>query len=637
MKNVATVLAAAAVALAFTACSKTNNGVEPADEGTTGLQLSVSYFKAQSGNRADITDGQDKEVEGTKEENAIKSGQLLISDRAPLNIPSFTSTGNVWTSEVIKTNPAPSVTITPLINMAGLGITRADLDKDKTVAIADIDKLASATDGFAMSTSAAETSNTQTIVDGVKDPKGEQKNFFKFTLQRVVSKAQLWTDEVNVDGAMKYGVIDPSSLQWSMAGSAKKAYLFTDYAGSTKPDISLTDEGFYPNLKTISAKGGKTADGVKKGVKVYDLMKQSDYAANVGEYKADTEAGVSNFKSRKLLKDGVELPKGQPDAGTDGKSLENGIYFLEHALTETDNKKATPYDPAIVTYGDVAYVKVYGKIDIKHGKKVDANVQATQPDMGKASELYVGGLKISDVKEATEEDFGERWYFIVVSKTSKWYNINKKVKAAFLADREGDDNTAYYLVHDKAGEFYAAGDGEDAVVYNTLAAALADGKKEIRKYWSATDETKPFNVVYLSPLNAQGEVNKVYNCDTRRNNIYDLKLRTISGLGFNYDPNDPDRPKDPKRLEPKKPGDNTTIDPIDPDNSDDPNNPNNPDKGKTPGDPNIPTPGEDNPFEPEPSNPPVNNTKTCLQVECTVLSWNLVQRGLDLTGGTTGL
>ena len=48
MKNVATVLAAAAVALAFTACSKTNNGVEPTDEGTTGLQLSVSYFKAQS-------------------------------------------------------------------------------------------------------------------------------------------------------------------------------------------------------------------------------------------------------------------------------------------------------------------------------------------------------------------------------------------------------------------------------------------------------------------------------------------------------------------------------------------------------------------------------------------------------------
>lgn len=86
MKNVATVLAAAAVAFAFTACSKTNNGVEPADEGTTGLQLSVSYFKAQSGNRA-ITDGQDKEVEGTDAENAIKSGQLLISDRAAIDIP----------------------------------------------------------------------------------------------------------------------------------------------------------------------------------------------------------------------------------------------------------------------------------------------------------------------------------------------------------------------------------------------------------------------------------------------------------------------------------------------------------------------------------------------------------------------
>lgn len=633
MKNVATVLAAAAVALAFTACSKTNNGVEPTDEGTTGLQLSVSYFKAQSGNRA-ITDGQDKEVEGTEAENAIKSGQLLISDRPAIPVEFLKPDGNVWTSKVIKTNPGKDVTITPLINMAALGFTKADLDKDKTVAIADIDKLASATDGFAMSTSAADASNTKTIVDGVKDPKNENKNFFKFTLQRVVSKAQLWMDGVNVEGAKKYGVIDPSTLQWSMAGSAKEAYLFTDYAGSTKPDISLTDDGFYPNLKTISAKGGKTADGVKKGVKVYDLMKQSDYAKIVGQYD-DTKAGVENFKARNVLTGGADLDKGQADAPKDGKSLKNGIYFLEHALKETVKGSTTPYEPAVVTYGDVAYVKVYGKIDIKNGKKVNAKVQSTKPDMDQAEDLYVGGLKLSDVKPATEEDFGERWYFIVVRTDSKWYNIYRKVKADVLKDR--GDGTAYYLVHDKAGEFYAAGDGEDAVVYNTLAAALADGKKEIRKYWSASDESKPFNVVYLSPLNAQGEVNKVYNCDTRRNNIYDLKLRTISGLGFNYDPNDPDTPKDPERLEPKTPGDNTTIDPIDPDNSDDPNNPNNPDKGKTPGDPNIPTPGEDNPFEPEPSNPPVNNTKTCMQVECKVLSWNLVQRGLDFTGGTSGL
>ncbi len=627
MKNVATVLAAAAVALAFTACSKTNNGVEPTDEATTGLQLSVSYFKAQSGNRA-ITDGQDKEVEGTDAENAIKNGQLLISDRAAIDIPFGTPVNNVWTSKVIKTNPAPSVTITPLINMAALGFTKADLDKDKTVKIADIDKLASADNGFAMSTSAADASNTKEIIDGVTDPKGENKNFFKFTLQRVVSKAQLWAKNVDVEGAKKYGVIDPSTLQWSMAGSAKEAYLFTDYAGNTKADISLSDDGFYPALTTISAKGGKTAEGVTAGTKVYDLMKQSDYAANVGEYKADTEAGVKNFKARNVLTDGVDLNAEQ----TNGKSLEKGIYFLEHALKETVKGSTTPYEPSKVTYGDVAYVKVYGKIDIKKGKKVDAKVQATAPAMDKASELYVGGLKAADIKEATEADFGDRYYFIVVRKDSKWYNIYKKVKAAVLADRDAE--TAYYLVHDKAGEFYAAGDGEDAVVYNTLAAALADGQTKVRKYWGAD---KDFNVVYLSPVNAQGPVNKVYNCDTRRNNIYDLKVRTISGLGFNYDPNDPDTPKDPSRLEPKTPGDNTTIDPIDPNNSDDPNNPNNPDKGKTPGDPNIPTPGEDNPFEPEPANPPVNNTKTCLQVECTVLSWNLVQRGLDFTGGTTGL
>lgn len=319
--------------------------------------------------------------------------------------------------------------------------------------------------------------------------------------------------------------------------------------------ISLNDEGFYPNLETISAKNGKTAVGVS-GAKVYDLMKQSDYAKAVGQYD-DTKAGVENFKSRKVLTGGVELSPGQVDAGTNGKSLDGGIYFLEHALKETVKGSTTPYDPAVVTYGDVAYVKVYGKIDIKKGKKVDAKVQATKPDMSKASELYVGGLKPTDIKEATEEDFAERWYFIVINKNSDWYKTHKDSRKDFLAERDAE--TVYYLVHDLPGEFYATGDGEESVVYNTLAAALADGKKEIRKYWGVDRE---FNVVYLSPVNAQGEVNKVYNCDTRRNNIYDLKLRTISGLGFNYDPNDPDTPNDP----------------------------NDPDGGKTPGDPNIPTP-----------------------------------------------
>lgn len=627
MKNVATVLAAAAVALAFTACNKTQNGAEPAAEGRTGVQLSVSFL-SPGGNRANITDAQDKEVVGTDDENAIKSGQILISDRPAIPVEFLEPNNNVWTSKVIKTDPAPSVTVTPVINMT---LTKADLYKDNTVKIDQIEDLSSKTTGFAMTTSSEDASNTKKIEDNVEDPKGEGKNFFQFSLQRVVSKAQVWAEIVDVTGAEKFGVIDPASLSWSMAGSAKSAYLFTDYAGSTKADISLTDEGFYPSLQTISAKGGKTADGVKKGVKVYDLMKQSDYAKIVGQYD-DTKAGVNNFKSRKLLKNGVELPKGQADSGTEGKSLENGIYFLEHALQETVKDDKTAYAPTAVTYGDVAYVKVYGKINIKKGKKVDAKVQATKPEMTEAANLYVAGLKPQNVVDANEDDFGERWYFIVVRTDSKWYNIYRKVKADVLQDR--GDGTAYYLVHDKAGEFYAAGDGEDAVIYNTLAAALADGQTKVRKYWGAD---KDFNVVYLSPVNAQGPVNKVYNCDTRRNNIYDLKVRTISGLGFNYDPNDPDTPKDPSRLEPKTPGDNTTIDPIDPNNSDDPNNPNNPGKGKTPGDPNIPTPGEDNPFEPEPANPPVNNTKTCLQVECTVLSWNLVQRGLDFTGGTTGL
>ena len=140
----------------------------------------------------------------------------------------------------------------------------------------------------------------------------------------------------------------------------------------------------------------------------------------------------------------------------------------------------------------------------------------------------------------------------------------------------------FFLMHDTPGTFYV---GANGIIYDTLLAARADGNKSARKYAGG-------RMVYLTPLNAQGEPNKIYNCDTRRNNIYDLEIQGVNGLGYNYDPVDPK-------------------------------------------DPYIPKP-DDNPLEPDPDPeiPPINNPEITIMVKATVLKWNYIHQSYDLLGKT---
>ena len=121
---------------------------------------------------------------------------------------------------------------------------------------------------------------------------------------------------------------------------------------------------------------------------------------------------------------------------------------------------------------------------------------------------------------------------------------------------------------------------DDHTIYDTLLAALAGGNNKIRKYEGG-------KMVYLSPLNEQRNTEGlVFSCDTRRNNIYDLILNGISGLGLNYDPVDPK-------------------------------------------DPNLPAPG-DNPWEPEPKIPPINGRDNVIRITATPLWWNTMDHILEL-------
>lgn len=553
---------------------------EPTDGYRSAIQLQVTPRTLATGARA-ITDGQDPEVPGIDPEDKIIDGQLFIGEDFGLTASrSFTpdpKDGNKWSAKFEEKldNPTSLHRIAAVLNSSRLGLRGSDYTSESTVSLADIDRMIGKS--FLMSST----------FDKEKD------NFYKLSkdectdvtldVERVVSKVQLHRAKEMTGEEMKetYGLLQPDKMTWTIAGSAKSAYLFTDHAGS----LHLGDDGLYEGLKTFSAK-----EKVKGG---YDLMKQSDYAANVGEYKADTEVGVKNFKARSIS----TFESGKVENNDHGRSTKDGIYFLEHALNET--KAGTAYDKT-VTYQDVTYVKIYTGLTHIKGYCID-NDKVTFPRhmvFASQKEAEDGFAKSHPATTSPElldqqllkdidasEPTADRWYWVDVTDTKWFKGLTPEEKAKL---KEGKDyyttdgkasTRSFLLVHDQPTTFYYGID--DHTIYDTLLAARAGGNSKIRKYEGG-------KMVYLSPLNEQRttEGGPVFNCDTRRNNIYDLILNSITGLGLNYDPVDPD-------------------------------------------DPNIPEPG-DNPWEPEPNIPPINGRENVIRITATPLQWNTMDHTLEL-------
>ncbi len=441
-----------------------------------------------------------------------------------------------------------------------------------------LDRLGDLTDseGFVMT---ADMGLQGTIYSGVEQPDRPGRNVFPegnapLPVERLVSKAQLHKDvttytERNLPGTL-------SNLHWSMAGSGKQVYFFRNQAGSR----TLGANGLYDGLSTATDKE--------------DLMKLSDWV------KSESDTG--NFAWRVLS-----------DQSSDRKSVSDAIYFYEHALKETKGR-AEPY-PRTVQMKHVAYAKVYADLSHLTGGRMGvynekagwsfspmSRVVGTEEEArmlltctvehnGKPSSSGTTITALADfqnlnklLEPATSADFeSDRWYWICATCQKEWYEKNKdKLPRRRFAKPEkklSDSHSGhiFFLMHDLPGTFYV---GEDGSLYNTLLAAIGGGNKNARKYARG-------RMVYLTPLNAQGEKDKVYNCDTRRNNIYDLAIQGINGYGLNYDPNDPD-------------------------------------------DPYIPAPN-DNPLEPKPQDLPINNgPDATIKIKTRVLKWNYFPHAYDL-------
>ena len=475
-------------------------------------------------------------------------------------------------------------------------------------------------------------------------------------LERVVAKAQVHLPtgktEVTVTDVNTLTGGSMTSFKWSIQGMAKKSYLFTNNAGDrfmTDTDTDATKENYeYANgyKSVVDAENAIPFDQT-----IYNTTVKSDpNFISAGDYREGVSgknmfgetkpAWADHYAPKDLLAARTEdIGTGDNITDKNGKSISGGMFFLETSHAGSDLG---------LNYNRVAHAIIYANTTIAAdgtmiGKKTNWNlseaidfttagkwVKTIPGDTDKDGTIEAGETLLqyipekdrigapADMVASADGDFsGARQYwveaplsFIKTLDDSYFGTTGSKVKhvtfavtvgssaanasiadvtdKATLATSEDATKEVYLLqVNDDANTFYVANVSGKATIFSTLLSArVMMGKgNDILKFKSG-------KVVYITPLNAQGEAGNVYTMDTRRNNIYDLSINSITGLGFNYNPVFPEDPEAPR------PGDN----------------------------PDEP--------EPDPNTPPVNETKTHMSVTAKVLNWNYVERTVDFGGGS---
>lgn len=545
-----TMAPAALLALALpvlSGCHASVRGVEEPDgtERPTVLSLRVTASLPGEGVRA-VTDDQDPDVapaEGTGE-GKITYMQVSMPRVGLLRQTTLTpgAGGTDYTARFEL--PLKQSVTTPyavLVGSQDLGLTQTDFTADQTVGSDHfLDVIHEK--GFIQTSKSSDGSTT--IEPGVTDPSPTNGNFITSEVERIVAKVQVSQKDGLSLTLPNMGTLSP--LTYSMAGSAKETYLFRDHAGSRtlvdKPGQNAVYEGFKSviNDKTVP---GKDEWDPKKGHPF--LQRVSD--------KEGTEYALGGYYSK---------PKPVTNATTSATSINGGFYFYENSMFGGDKKVADKKGE--IKYNRIAYAKVYTKLT--------------------PTNAYTQGSGGERVVASAEEFTKEQSYIVDISKelydklrNDPAYRDHVSSGVEFIPGESGGRMVYMLNVTDKPGTFYEGVD--DGLLYLRMRDALMLGKNTaVRKY----DEGR---MVYMLPLNRQLDPTKgfVNYCDTRRNNIYDLTIKGISGIGHNYDPVDPE-------------------------------------------DPNVPKP-EDNPFEP-PADPqiPVEPADYLMQITATVLKWNLVEK-----------
>lgn len=543
-----TMAPAALLALALpvlSGCHASVRGVEEPDgtERPTVLSLRVTAGLPGGGVRA-VTDDQDPDVapaEGTGE-GKITYMQVSMPRVGLLRQTALTpgADGKDYTARFEL--PLKQSVTTPyavLVGSQDLGLTQTNFTADQTVGSNRfLDVIHE--DGFIQTSKSSDGSTT--IEPGVTDPSPTNGNFITSEVERIVAKVQVSQKDGLSLTLPNIGTLSP--LTYSMAGSAKQTYLFRDHAGSRTLVDETTESAIYKDFKSVIDGETVPLDWDPKAGHPF-LQRVSD--------KEGTDYVLGGY---------YRTPKAVTKATAAATSIKGGFYFYENSMFGGDKKVADKKGE--IKYNRIAYAKVYTKLT--------------------PTNAYTQGSGGERVVASAEEFTKEQSYIVDISKElydklRKDPAYRDRVSSGFeFIPGESGGRTVYDLrVTDKPGTFYEGVD--DGLLYLRLRDAVMLGKNTaVRKY----DEGR---MVYLVPMNRQLDPTKgfVNYCDTRRNNIYDLTVTGISGIGKNYDPVDPD-------------------------------------------DPNVPKP-EDNPFEP-PTDPqiPVEPADYLMRITAKVIKWNLVEK-----------
>lgn len=543
-----TMAPAALLALALpvlSGCHASVRGVEEPDgtERPTVLSLRVTAGLPGEGVRA-VTDSQDPDVapaEGTGE-GKITYMQVSMPRVGLLRQTALTpgADGKDYTARFEL--PLKQSVTTPyavLVGSQDLGLTQTNFTADMTVGsnrfLNVIHK-----DGFIQTSKSSDGSTT--IEPGVTDPSPTNGNFITSEVERIVAKVQVSQKDGLSLTLPNIGTLSP--LTYSMAGSAKQTYLFRDHAGSRTLVNETTESAIYKDFKSVIDGETVPPDWDPKAGHPF-LQRVSD--------KEGTEYVLDGYYSN---------PKAVTKATAAATSIKGGFYFYENSMYGGDKKVASKKGE--IKYNRIAYAKVYTHLDeIKGWKLTDDGKdieRGTWNSQSKVRKYYV--------------PVPEDWFKRMKELHPDWWH--NKLEFIFSFDGLGGNS---FQIEDAPSTFYYCED--DGEIFDTARAAYIYYKgfpKNLRKY----DEGR---MVYLVPMNRQLDPTKkfVNYCDTRRNNIYDLTITGISGIGKNYDPVDPD-------------------------------------------DPNVPKP-EDNPFEP-PTDPqiPVEPADYLMRITAKVIKWNLVEK-----------
>ena len=544
-----TMAPAALLALALpvlSGCHASVRGVEEPDgtERPTVLSLRVTAGLPGEGVRA-VTDSQDPDVapaEGTGE-GKISYMQLSMPRVGLLRQTALTpgAGGTDYTARFeLPLKQSVTTSYAVLVGSRDLGLGKADFTANRTVGSDHfLDVIHE--DGFIQTSKSSDGSAT--IEPGVTDPSPTNGNFITSKVERIVAKVQVSQKDGLSLTLPNMGTLSP--LTYSMAGSAKETYLFRDHAGSRTLVDQTTESAVYEGFKSVIDDQTVPLDWDPKAGHPF-LQRVSDMEG--------TEYALGGY---------YRNPKAVTSATATTTSIKGGFYFYENSMYGGTKKVADKKGE--IKYNRIAYAKVYTKL-------TPTNAYTEK-----------GGKK----EVASSDDFTKpQSYNVEISK--ELYDELKADPAYrdrldnWIGFQDGVARNIYVLkVTDKPGTFYEGVD--DGLLYLRLKDALKLGKNTaVRKY----DEGR---MVYMLPLNRQLDPTKgfVNYCDTRRNNIYDLTVTGISGIGHNYDPVDPE-------------------------------------------DPNVPKP-EDNPFEP-PTDPqiPVEPADYLMRITAKVLKWNLVEKHYSL-------